>query len=64
MTEKTFIIDCPYCKAKVAAEVSGIAEKSGREYESNEPYAESLYVGKCPRCGTLLAGESHQTVFI
>lgn len=64
MSEKTFIIDCPYCKAKVAAEVSGFAENSGREYDSNEPYAERLYVGKCPRCGTLLAGESHQTVFI
>jgi hypothetical protein len=22
MSEKTFIVDCPYCKAKVAAEVS------------------------------------------
>ena len=64
MTDKTFIIDCPYCKAKVAAEVAGIAENSGREYDSNEPYAERLYVGKCPRCETLLAGESHQTAFI
>lgn len=64
MPEKAFIIDCPYCKAKVAAEVSGIAENSGRGYYSNEPYADKLYVGKCPRCETLLAGESHQTVFI
>lgn len=64
MTEKTFIVDCPYCKAKVAAEVSGVAESSGLNYDSNEPYANRLYVGKCPRCGTLLAGESHQTLFI
>ena len=48
----------------MAAEVSGLAENSGRVYDSNEPYADRLYVGKCPRCGTLLAGESHQTVFI
>lgn len=63
MSKKTFIIDCPYCKAKVAAEVSGIAENSGRDYETNELYADRLYVGKCPRCETLLAGESHQTDF-
>jgi len=60
---KTFIVDCPICRAKVAAEVSGIAENSGRDYETNELYAERLYVGKCPRCETLLAGESHQTDF-
>lgn len=64
MSEKTFIIDCPYCKAKVGAEISGIAENSGRRYDSQEPYADRLYVGKCPRCRTLLAGESHQIVFI
>jgi len=63
MADKTFIIDCYYCKAKVAAEVSGIAEYQGNDYETNEPYAERLYVGKCPVCKTLLAGESHQTVF-
>jgi Domain of unknown function (DUF4145) len=64
MADKTFIIDCPNCKAKVAAEISGIAERSGRYYESNERYGERLYVGKCPRCEILLAGESHQTDFI
>jgi hypothetical protein len=63
MTEKIFVIDCPQCKAKVGAEISGIAENSGVDYYSNEPYADRLYVGKCPRCGTLLAGESHQTGF-
>jgi hypothetical protein len=63
MSEKTFIVDCPYCKAKVAANVSGVAENSGRDYDYNEPYADRLYVGKCPRCETLLAGESHQTGF-
>ena len=64
MSEKTFIVDCSYCKAKVAAEVSGVAERSVRDYDTNESSAEKLYVGKCPRCGTLLAGKSHQTAFI
>jgi len=63
MSEKTFIIDCPYCKAKVAAEVSGIAENTGRDCETYELYGDRLYVGPCPRCKTLLAGESHQTEF-
>jgi hypothetical protein len=64
MAGKTFIVDCPYCKAKVAADVFGVAESSGRSYDSNKPYADRLYVGKCPRCETLLAGESHQTAFM
>ena len=64
MSEKTFIVDCPYCKAKVAAEVSGVAENKGRDYDSHEPYADRLYVGKCPQCRTLLSGESHQTAFM
>jgi hypothetical protein len=63
MPEPTFIVDCPQCKAKVAAGVSGVAERRGRDYETREPYAEKLYVGNCPRCGTLLAGSSHQTSF-
>ena len=64
MSEKTFIVDCPNCRAKVAAETAGVAERSGCHYDSNEPYADRLYVGKCPRCGNLIAGESHQTAFM
>jgi hypothetical protein len=63
MDGKTFVVDCPYCKAKVASEVSGVAENSGEDDYTHEPWAERLYVGKCPRCRTLLAGESHQTGF-
>ncbi len=63
MPEKTFIVDCSNCRAKVAAETSGMAENSGRYYDSEEPYGERLYVGKCPVCGSLLAGKSHQTAF-
>ena len=64
ISDKTFIVDCPYCKAKVAAETSSVAERNGRDYNSNEPYADRLYGGKCPRCGTLLAGKSYQTAFM
>ena len=64
MSDKTFIVDCPICKAKVAAEVSGVAENSGRWHETSEPFADRLYVGKCPRCSTLLSGKSHQISFM
>jgi hypothetical protein len=63
MSMSTFIIDCPLCKAKVAAERTGLAENGGFDDEVSEPYGNRLYVGKCPRCSTLLAGESHQVDF-
>ncbi|HUV51344.1 MAG TPA: DUF4145 domain-containing protein [Anaerolineae bacterium] len=63
MMDETFIVDCPRCKAKVAAIVSGVAEKSGRWHGTDEPFADKVYVGKCPRCETLLCGKSHQISF-
>ena len=63
MNTQTFIIDCPWCKAKVAAERSRLAEDCGFDDEAGEPYGNRLYVGKCPSCETLLAGESHQVDF-
>ena len=63
MVTKTFIIDCPQCKAKVAAEEKGRAERSGIDHESGEPYGEQLLVGVCPSCFTFLAGESQQVSF-
>jgi len=62
-TQKTFIIDCPWCKAKVAATEGGRASKSGFDDNVGEPYATTLFVGECPSCGSLLAGESHQVAF-
>lgn len=56
----TFIIDCPTCKAKVAAEQSGIAEVHTNEYE---PEGHRIVVGKCPNCQNLLAGVSYQVGF-
>lgn len=62
-TAKTFIIDCPWCKAKVAAIEHGRATNTGRDYETGEPYGETIVVGKCPSCQSLLAGEKHQVEF-
>lgn len=63
MTTPTFIIDCPYCKAKVAAIQSGLGERGYFDHELGEPYGHRLYVGSCPVCSTLLAGESTQIAF-
>lgn len=62
-TQRTFIIDCPVCKAKVAAIESGRAKKTGLTVENGEPYGCLLVVGECPSCRSLLAGESHQIEF-
>lgn len=63
MAPKTFIVDCPTCSAKVAAEESGRAEAKGFDHEVDEPYGWRLFVGKCPRCNNLLAAESRQFRF-
>lgn len=63
MAASTFIIDCPWCKAKVAAAEGGTATRTYFDDEIGEPFAEMLHVGTCPRCKSLLAGRSHQTGF-
>jgi Domain of unknown function (DUF4145) len=63
LANKTFIVDCPTCKAKVAAEEAGRAEDTGFDNEAGEPYGWRLFVGKCPRCTNLLAAESRQLRF-
>ena len=60
MKVDTFIIDCPWCKAKVAAKVVGVVTKIVRPGVEDGPSGDQLFVGACPRCGTPLAGESHQ----
>lgn len=62
-SQKTFIIDCPWCKAKVAAIENGRAKQTGYDDEPGEPYGTILVIGECPRCHSLLAGESHQVDF-
>lgn len=59
---ESFIVDCPYCRAKVAAELSGHAYRDGHN-EDFVPFAEKLLVGKCPICKSLIAGETHQVTF-
>lgn len=60
-TSNTFIVDCPQCRAKVAAIENGVALRKGVVHEGEAYYGERLAVGKCPKCRTLLAGESLQT---
>ena len=62
-TNSTFIIDCPQCKAKVAASESGRAERSGFDDEASEPYASRVLVGICPSCQSILVGETEQIGF-
>jgi len=61
--QKTFIVDCPYCRAKVAAIEHGCADRSYFDDEEHQPYGTRLIVGKCPRCHSLLAAIQEQTGF-
>jgi hypothetical protein len=62
-TANTFIVDCPWCKAKVAAIEHGRATKTGFNDEVDEPYGIAIAVGECPSCHSALVGESHQLDF-
>ncbi|HTS40996.1 MAG TPA: hypothetical protein VMH84_10710 [Xanthobacteraceae bacterium] len=65
MAAKVFIVDCPGCRAKVAAEEVGRVEDTGWADEAMEPYGERLLIGKCPnpKCKSLIAARSYQTSF-
>jgi len=63
MATSTFVIDCPECKAKVAATEMGRAERTYVDKEIGEPVGHRLHIGSCQRCGSLLAGESEQISF-
>ena len=63
LSTKTFIIDCPWCKAKVAAMETGRAERDGFKEEVGEPFAYKVLVGICPSCKEILAGETYQVDF-
>ena len=60
---RTFIVDCPWCKAKVAASESGRAERGGYDEDAGEPYGSKVLVGTCPRCSSILVGETDQIGF-
>jgi len=58
---KTFIVDCSVCRAKVAAIEHGCVRRPGGIDHEGEPhYGISVYLGKCPKCRTILVGESQQ----
>jgi len=57
-----FIVDCPDCKAKVAAEEKGAAIRQYSD-EAGDPYGRRLQLGNCPVCNQLLVGESVQLHF-
>src|ERR1700687_5029674 len=63
----TFVIDCPSCKAKVAAIQESVVERVGQYVDpdgvSQGRYGDRLYSGKCPRCDGILSGVSQQTAF-
>lgn len=61
--EKTFIVDCHICKAKVAAVETGRATVTGLIEGPDEPYAQRVFVGTCPSCKSILVGESVQIEF-
>lgn len=58
----TFIVDCPRCKARVAAEEHGRINQGGGVNPENGDvhYGISVGLGKCPRCHSILVGESQQ----
>lgn len=61
--QRTFIVDCPWCKAKVAASESGRAECSGVEDDGGEPFGSKVLVGICPSCKSILVGKTEQIGF-
>ncbi len=63
MSTLPFIIDCPWCKAKVAAIEGGRVERTNFDAENGEPFGARLLVGTCPSCDSLLAGEARQIGF-
>ena len=63
VAKATFIVDCPYCKAKVAAEEQGRAERTFFDDDAGEPIGQRISIGPCPRCNSLLVGVAHQTSF-
>jgi hypothetical protein len=59
----TFIIDCPVCKAKVAAEEKGRLDHSYYDEHAGEPFGERILLGSCPSCQTPLVGRARQIEF-
>lgn len=67
MSQQTFIIDCPFCKAKVAAveeaSVTNTWDSSETIYDGPDLNGIRLVIGSCPKCNRLLVGEAEQVDF-
>ncbi len=63
LSPRTFIVYCPWCKAKVAALEKGRAKREGFTEEDREPFAYIVLIGTCPSCEEILVGETHQIDF-
>lgn len=62
MDHETFLINCPICRASVAAIEKG--STSVAQYsEDGDPYGTKLSIGLCPSCGNLLIGKADQIGF-
>ena len=58
---ETFIVDCPKCKAKVAAIEHGCVRRLSRMDRGGDiHYGNSVSLGECPKCRTILVGKSQQ----
>ena len=62
-SQSTFVIDCCFCNAKVAAIEKGRAEHQEWIDEIDEPWGHRLLIGVCPKCKSLLVGEAKQIDF-
>lgn len=59
---ETFIIDCPDCRAKVAALQFNFAERFTSD-SASQPCGKRVYTGECPRCSLIVVGESNLIEF-
>lgn len=59
--QKTFIVACARCNAKVAATERGcVLRRGGVDEEGNEHYGKKVLLGECPSCRAILVGEAQQ----
>lgn len=55
MNDSTFLVFCPTCRSKVAAQITGRAAREVFEPEHmTEPLVERVMIGNCPSCDNIL----------
>lgn len=58
-----FVVDCPWCKTKVAVTETGRLENKGADPEDDVPFGLRVMIGRCGKCMSILVGESTQLDF-